>query len=44
MTNLIKLQDAVNQIKSSIEGAIIESGTEGKNNLIRSQNQSLSFV
>jgi hypothetical protein len=31
------LQEAVNEIKSSIEIAIIQSGTEGKNNLIRSQ-------
>jgi hypothetical protein len=35
--NLISLQDAVNEIKFSIENAIIQSGTEGKNNLIRSQ-------
>jgi hypothetical protein len=37
MSNLITLQEAVNEIKSSIEGAILEAGTEGKNNLIRSQ-------
>lgn len=35
--NLITLQNAVNEIKRSIEEAIINSGTEGKNNLIRSQ-------
>jgi len=34
---LITLQNAVNEIKRSIESAIIESGTEGKNNLIRTQ-------
>lgn len=34
---LITLQNAVNEIKSSIEEAIIQSGTEGKNNLIRTQ-------
>jgi len=37
MTNLITLQNAVNEIKRSIETAILSSGTEGKNNLIRSQ-------
>ena len=37
MTNLITLQNAVNEIKNSIETAIKQSGTEGKNNLIRSQ-------
>jgi hypothetical protein len=37
MANLIALQNAVNEIKKSIESAIKESGTEGKNNLIRSQ-------
>jgi len=37
MTNLITLQNAVNEIKKSIETAIKQSGTEGKNNLIRSQ-------
>lgn len=37
MSNLITLQSAVNKIKKSIEAAIKESGTEGKNNLIRSQ-------
>jgi len=35
--NLINLQDALNNIKKSIEKAIRKSGTEGKNNLIRSQ-------
>ncbi|GHT15236.1 hypothetical protein FACS189432_04680 [Bacteroidia bacterium] len=35
--NLISLQEAVNRIKSSIEGAIISGGTTAKNNLIRSQ-------
>ncbi len=35
--NLITLQNAVNEIKKSIEEAIVKSGTEGKNNLIRSQ-------
>lgn len=34
---LITLQNAVNEIKSSIEAAILQSGTEGKNNLIRTQ-------
>jgi len=34
---LISLQDSVNEIKNSIERAIVNSGTEGKNNLIRSQ-------
>ena len=37
MMNLITLQNAVNEIKKSIEEAIVKSGTEGKNNLIRSQ-------
>lgn len=37
MPNLIKLQDALNNIKTSIERAIKNSGTTGKNNLIRSQ-------
>lgn len=37
MANLITIQKAVNEIKKSIEEAIIISGTEGKNNLIRSQ-------
>lgn len=37
MTNLITLQDAINEIKDSIENAIITNGTMGKNNLIRSQ-------
>jgi hypothetical protein len=37
MPNLIKLQDALNSIKSSVERAIKSSGTSGKNNLIRSQ-------
>lgn len=37
MANLITLQNAVNEIKNSIEKAIKKSGTEGKNNLIRSQ-------
>lgn len=37
MTNLITLQNAVNEIKKSIETAIKKSGTDGKNNLIRSQ-------
>lgn len=37
MSNLITLQQAVNEIKKSIEAAIKKSGTEGKNNLIRSQ-------
>ena len=37
MTNLITLQNAVNEIKKSIEAAIKKSGTVGKNNLIRSQ-------
>ena len=36
-TNLITLQNAINEIKESIETAIKQSGTEGKNNLIRSQ-------
>jgi hypothetical protein len=37
MPNLIKLQDALNSIKESVERAIKSSGTVGKNNLIRSQ-------
>jgi hypothetical protein len=37
MTNLITLQNAINEIKNSIELAIKKSGTTGKNNLIRSQ-------
>lgn len=37
MANLITLQNAVNEIKKSIEVAIKSSGTVGKNNLIRSQ-------
>lgn len=37
MANLITLQNAVTEIKESIENAIKNSGTEGKNNLIRSQ-------
>jgi len=37
MANLITLQNAVTEIKDSIETAIMSSGTEGKNNLIRSQ-------
>lgn len=37
MQNLINLQDALNSIKKSIESAIRRNGTEGKNNLIRSQ-------
>jgi len=37
MANLITLQKAVTEIKESIETAIKSSGTEGKNNLIRSQ-------
>ena len=37
MANLITIQKAVNEIKKSIEEAIVNSGTEGKNNLIRSQ-------
>ncbi len=37
MINLITLQNAVNEIKKSIEAAIKKSGTDGKNNLIRSQ-------
>ncbi|MEG1645345.1 MAG: hypothetical protein RR279_05805 [Alistipes sp.] len=35
--NLITLQQAVNIIKTVIEGAITSGGTEAKNNLIRSQ-------
>lgn len=37
MANLITLQKALIEIKQSIESAIKKSGTEGKNNLIRSQ-------
>ena len=37
MSNLITLQNALNKIKKSIEAAIKSNGTEGKNNLIRSQ-------
>jgi hypothetical protein len=37
MKNLITLQQAVNEIKNLIETAIKQSGTEGKNNLIKSQ-------
>jgi len=37
MTNLINLQRAVNEIKKAIEEAIKTAGTNGKNNLIRSQ-------
>jgi hypothetical protein len=37
MTNLITIENAVNEIKKSIETAIKQSGTAGKNNLIRSQ-------
>jgi hypothetical protein len=37
MANLINLQKAVNEIKKSIEEAIRSAGTDGKNNLIRSQ-------
>ena len=37
MSNLITLQNALNEIKKSIEAAIKQNGTEGKNNLIRSQ-------
>ena len=37
MSNLITLQNALNEIKKSIEAAIKSNGTEGKNNLIRSQ-------
>jgi len=35
--DLITLQKAINEVKKLIENAIKESGTEGKNNLIRSQ-------
>lgn len=35
--NLITLQEAINQVKAMIEGAITIGGTEAKNNLIRSQ-------
>jgi len=37
MANLTTLQTALNEIKRSIETAIKSAGTEGKNNLIRSQ-------
>lgn len=37
MPNLINLQSALSSIKRSIERAIQTNGTEGKNNLIRSQ-------
>ncbi len=37
MPNLINLQEAINEIKRSIETAITKNGTTGKNNLIRSQ-------
>ena len=37
MPNLIILQEAINEIKKSIEIAIKSSGSSGKNNLIRSQ-------
>ena len=37
MPNLINLQEAINEIKKSIETAIKKDGTTGKNNLIRSQ-------
>lgn len=37
MPNLINLQNALSSIKRSIENAIRTNGTEGKNNLIRSQ-------
>lgn len=37
MTNSINLQEVVNEIKKSIEKAITTAGTDGKNNLIRSQ-------
>jgi hypothetical protein len=37
MMNLINLQDAINEIKNSVETAIQKNGTDGKNNLIRSQ-------
>jgi hypothetical protein len=35
--NLIKLQEAINEIKKLIEIAITEGGTDAKNNLIRTQ-------
>lgn len=34
---MLTIQDAVNNIKSLIEDAIVERGVEGKNNLIRTQ-------
>ena len=37
MMNLTNLQEAINEIKKSIETAIKKDGTTGKNNLIRSQ-------
>lgn len=37
MENLLTLQNALNEIKKSIETAIKTNGTDGKNNLIRSQ-------
>jgi hypothetical protein len=37
MPNLIKLQEAINEIKKLVENAIKKDGTTGKNNLIRSQ-------
>ncbi len=37
MPTLLKLVDALKEIKNSIEEAIVASGTEGKNNLIRTQ-------
>lgn len=37
MSNLINLQEAINEIKKLIESAIKKDGTTGKNNLIRSQ-------
>jgi len=37
MPSLITLQNAVNEIKRSIETALEKFGAEGKNNLIRSQ-------
>ena len=37
MMNLTNLQEAISEIKKSVETAIRNEGTEGKNNLIRSQ-------
>lgn len=37
MSNLINLQEAINEIKKLIESAIKKDGTTGKNNLISSQ-------